>query len=267
LRSRNNFDLTTKFPELLNAESSFRASCGLLDGEIVCLDEAGKPDFGNVIHRMHKTSGADIERAAKKHPVYCYVFDILYLDGRPVVNEPLMKRKEWLADVIKKNSAYRLSEIVEDGKSLFNAAAELGLEGVMAKDRNSKYQPGKRTDSWYKIKVNQTAECIIIGFTKGKGSGNELLGALHIGEFINNKLIYRGKAGTGFTAKNIKEIYTELKKLKEVKKPIKVKIIDEKQTIWVEPKLVCEIKYLSVTKENYFRGAVFLRLRPDISKK
>jgi bifunctional non-homologous end joining protein LigD len=267
LRSRNNFDLTKKFPELLNAESSLRASCALLDGEIVCLDEEGKPDFGSVIQRMHRTSEAEIERAMKKHPAYCYVFDILYLDGRPVVNEPLIKRREWVDDVIKKNTPFRVSEIVDDGKSLLKAVTEHGLEGVMAKERNSKYLPGKRTDSWYKIKVNQTAECYILGYTKGKGSGNELIGALHIGEYINDKIVYRGKVGSGFTEKSIKEIYTELKKIKESKKIIKDKIINEKQTTWLEPMLVCEIKYLSITKDNYYRGAVFLRLRPDISIK
>lgn len=265
LRSRNNFDLTNKFPELLKVESSFRALCGLIDGEIVCLDEEGKPDFGAVIQRMHKTSSADIERAAKKHPAYCYVFDILYLDGRPVVNESLIRRKEWLNDVVKKNSSYRISETVEDGKALFKAVTKEGLEGIMAKEKNSKYQPGKRTDSWYKIKTSQTAECFIIGYTQDKGEGTELFGALHLGEYINNKLIYRGKAGTGFNTKTMIEIYNEIKKIKEVKKIINVKILDEKNTVWIEPKLVCEIKFLSLTKENYFRGAVFIRLRPDMS--
>ena len=264
LRSRNNLDLTAKFPELLNAEKSFRATCGLFDGEIVCLDEKGKPDFKDVIHRMQRSHEGDIQRAMKKNPAYCYLFDVLYLDGRAVVNEPLVRRRDWLKDAVKKDSAYRLSEIVEDGKALFAAAGELGLEGIMAKEKNSKYFPGKRSDTWFKIKVRQTTESHIIGYTKGKGARGEQFGALHLADYTDGELEYRGKVGSGFDTKIIKEVYTELKKLKVTKKPISEKVLDEKQTIWVEPKLVCEIEYSSMTKDGAYREAVFVRLRPDL---
>lgn len=264
LRSRNNLDLTAKFPELLNAEKSFRATCGLFDGEIVCLDEKGKPDFKDVIHRMQRSHEGDIQRAMKKNPAYCYLFDVLYLDGRAVVNEPLVRRRDWLKDAVKKDSAYRLSEIVEDGKALFAAAGELGLEGIMAKEKNSKYFPGKRSDTWFKIKVRQTTESHIIGYTKGKGARGEQFGALHLADYTDGELEYRGKVGSGFDTKIIKEVYTELKKLQEIKKPISEKVLDEKQTIWVEPKLVCEIEYSSMTKDGAYREAVFVRLRPDL---
>jgi len=264
LRSRNNIDLTKKFPELLNAEKSFRGTCGLFDGEIVCLDEKGRPDFKEVIHRMQRSAEGDIERVMKKNPAYCYLFDMLYLDGRAVVNEPLLRRREWLKDLVKKDSSYRLSEIVDDGEALFAAAGELGLEGIMAKDKTSKYFPGKRTDTWYKIKVRQTAESHIIGYTKGKGSREEHFGALHLGDYAEGDIEYRGKVGTGFDTKIMKEVYSELKKLKEIKKPIKEKVLDEKQTIWVEPKIICEIEYSSITKDGAYREAVFVRLRPDL---
>ena len=264
LRSRNNMDLTPKFPELLNAEKSFRATCGLFDGEIVCLDDDGKPVFKDVIHRMQRSAEGDIQRAMKKYPSYCYLFDVLYLDGREVVNEQLARRRDWLKDAIKKETSYRLSEIVEDGEALFAAAGQLGLEGIMAKDKNSKYFPGKRSDTWYKIKIRQSAEAFIIGYTKGKGSRGEHFGALHLAEYVKGKLVYRGKVGSGFDEKIIKDVNTELKKLKETKKPISDKVLDEKQTIWVEPELVCEIQYSSITKDGYFREAVFMRLRPDL---
>lgn len=264
LRSRNNLDLTAKFPELLNVEKSFRASCGLFDGEIVCLDDDGKPEFKDVIYRMQRSAEGDIQRAMKKHRAYCYLFDILYLDGRAVVNEPLLRRREWLKDVVKKDSNYRISEIVEDGKALFAAAGDLGLEGVMAKDKTSKYFPGRRTDTWYKIKVSQTAESHIIGYTKGKGSRGDHFGALHLGDFIDGKIVYRGKVGTGFDDRLIKEVYTQLKKLKETKKPIKEKVLDEKDSIWVEPKLICEVRYASLTPDGAYRAGVFVRIRPDL---
>jgi len=264
LRSRNNIDLSKKFPELLTAEKSFRGTCGVFDGEIVCLDKKGKPDFKEVIHRMKRSSENDIQRAMKSHPAFCYLFDLLYLDGRPVINEPLLRRREWLKDAVKKDSAYRLSEPVEDGEALFSAAGELGLEGIMAKEKNSRYFPGKRTDTWYKIKVRQTAESHIIGYTHGKGNRAGTFGALHLGDITESDIIYRGKVGTGFDDKIIKEVYNELKKLKEIKKPIKEKVLDEKQTIWVEPCLICEIQYASITKDGAYREAVFVRLRPDL---
>lgn len=264
LRSRNHIDLTAKFPELLIAEKSFRGTCGLFDGEIVCLDEKGRPDFKNVINRMQRSSESEIQRAMKKNPVYCYIFDLLYLDGRSVVNEPLIRRREWLKDAVKKDSSYRLSEIVADGEALFDAAGKLGLEGIMAKEKNSKYIPGKRSDSWYKIKIRQTAESHIIGYTKGKGTREEHFGALHLGDYISGQIVYRGKVGTGFDSKIIKDLYEELKKLKVIKKPIREKVLDEKQTIWTEPKLVCEIQYSSITRDGAYREAVFVRLRPDL---
>jgi ATP-dependent DNA ligase len=213
---------------------------------------------------MQRTNENDIQRAMKKFPAFCYVFDLLYLDGRSVVNEPLIRRREWLKDAIKKDTPYRVSEFVEDGESLFAAAKEHGLEGIMAKDKNSKYLPGRRNDSWYKIKVRQTAESYIIGYTAGKGSRGEHFGALHMGDMVDAKLVYRGKVGSGFDDKIIKEVYGELKKLKETKKPVSDKILDEKQTIWVEPKVIAEIEFSSMTRDGYYREGVFLRLRPDL---
>ena len=139
-----------------------------------------------------------------------------------------------------------------------------GLEGIMAKEKNSRYFPGKRSDSWYKIKIRQTAESYIIGYTKGKGSRGEHFGALHLGDIIKGEIVYRGKVGSGFDTKNIQQVYELLKKLKVIKKPIKEKVLDESQTIWLEPKLICEIQYASITRDGAFREPVFLRLRPDL---
>jgi ATP-dependent DNA ligase len=250
----------------LNAEKSFRATTGLFDGEIVCLDEQGRPEFKDVIHRMQRSAEGDIQRAMKKLPAFCYLFDVLYLDGRAVVNEPLARRREWLRDAVKKDSSYRLSEAVEDGEGLFAAAGELGLEGIMAKEKSSRYFPGKRSDNWYKIKVKQTAESYIVGYTIGKGNREDQFGALHLADVIDGKLKYRGKVGTGFNTRNMKEVFDELKRIKKAKKPVSEKVLDEKQTIWLEPKLMCEVQYSSYTRDGAYREAVFLRLRPDLEK-
>jgi DNA ligase D-like protein (predicted ligase) len=264
IRSRNQRDVTDQFPELLAGDKAFRATCGLFDAEIVSLSASGKPEFRKVINRLQSTGETTIQKLAKANPVHCYIFDCLYLDGRSLVNDPLMKRKEWLNDVVRTDSPYRVSEFVEDGNSLFEAAREHGLEGIMAKRKDSKYVPGRRSDLWVKIKVRQTAESMIIGYTQGKGNRGQTFGALHIADKINNELHYRGKVGTGFDDAMMKEMFTELQKLPRVKKPIKEKVLDEKVTIWVAPQLWVEISYSQLTPDKMYREPVFLRLRLDL---
>ncbi|MEJ0033714.1 MAG: hypothetical protein WDO15_26765 [Bacteroidota bacterium] len=173
----------------------------------------------------------NIQRAAKSNPVFCYVFDCLYLDGRPLVNEPLLRRKEWLKDAIKHDTPYRVSEYIDDGESLFAAAKEHSLEGIMAKIRDSKYTPGRRNDCWLKVKIRNTRECVIIGYNPGKNDRGATFGGLHIAERIDGELVYRGKVGTGFDDALIKQIFAEIKTLKETKKPITIKVMDEKTSI------------------------------------
>ncbi|MEX2335726.1 MAG: non-homologous end-joining DNA ligase [Fulvivirga sp.] len=264
--SRNQISLNRQFPELMNVEKAFRANTGVFDAEIVCFDKAGKPNFKTVINRMQKTGEADIERSAKKYPAYCYLFDCLYLDGRPLVNDPLARRREWMEDSLRRDTPYRISEIVTEGKELFEAAKKMALEGIMAKDINSRYLPGKRSTNWLKIKVNQTAEATIIGYTSGKGDREGGLGALHVAQSINGKLIYRGKVGTGFNGKLIKELYPKLTALPKIKKPVDDNPPDKKSTTWIEPRLNCEVQYSRITDKGYFRDPVFLRLRPDLDE-
>ncbi len=263
IRSRNQHDITQKFPELLIPNEAFRATSALFDAEIVVLDEGGRPVFKNAIHRLQQTTDGAIERAKSKYPVVCYLFDCLYLDGRPITNEPLVRRRAWLKDAIKRDTPYRFSETVEDGEELFAAASAMGLEGIIAKERNSVYQPGKRSAHWIKIKTRQTTDCVIIGYTKGKGDRESLFGALQIAERDGENLRYVGKVGTGFDTKLMKEILAELKKLKEIKRPVKEKPLDEASTIWVEPKLMCEVQFASLTKDKMLREPVFVKFRLD----
>lgn len=264
IHTRKQHDITQRFPELLIPERAFRVTSALFDAEIVVLDEAGKPVFKDAIHRVQQATPAGIERARAKFPVVCYVFDCLYLDGRPIVGEPLVRRRAWMKDAIKKDTPYRVSEIVDDGEGLFNAARAMGLEGIMAKDRTSTYQPGKRTPQWIKIKTRQTIDCIILGYTKGKGDREELFGALQLAVMDNGSLRYVGKAGSGFDTKSMKEILGQLRKLNPIKRPIKEKPLDDAQTVWLEPTLMCEVQYASWTKDNMLREPVFVRLRPDL---
>src|ERR1051326_185767 len=264
VRGRNGFDVTKQFPELAIPEQAFRATSALFDGEIVCLEADGRPNFRNVIHRMQQNAEGAIERARAKHPAVCYLFDCLYLDGRSIVNESLARRREWLADAIRTNPAYRRSETMEDGAAFFEAVKQIGLEGIMAKQRDSTYQPGRRSDSWLKIKARQTTECVIIGYTKGKGDRESTFGALHLAQVEGEGLKYVGKVGTGFDEQSMKAVFAELQKLTRIKRPIKEKPLDDAQSIWLEPKFMCELAFASITPDGLLREPVFVRLRPDL---
>ena len=265
IHGRRRLDITKQFPELQIPEQAFRATSAVFDGEIVCLDAEGKPDFGKVIHRMQQTTEGGIERAKANHPAVCYLFDCLYLDGRPIVNEPLMRRREWLEDAVRAGSAFRLSEVVEEGPALFEAVKQMGLEGIMAKQRASAYLPGKRNDAWLKVKAKQTVECAIIGYTQGTGERESSFRSLHLAQVDGDSLKYVGKVGSGFNDRSLKAVFAELKKMKTVKKPIKEKLAESAQSVWVESKLICEVEYASLTKEGLLREPVFLRLRPDLA--
>jgi ATP-dependent DNA ligase len=168
-------------------------------------------------------------------------------------------------DSVKKDQPYRVSEIVDEGYELLGAARQLGLEGIMAKDIHSKYTPGKRSTSWYKIKVRNTTDCVIIGYTPGKGDRNPHFGALHIATKDNGELTYRGKVGTGFDSKLLKSTYAEVKTVKKAKRPVMEKPLDDAITTWIEPKLWCEIQFASITPNGTYREPVFIRMRPDLS--
>jgi DNA ligase D-like protein (predicted ligase)/DNA ligase D-like protein (predicted polymerase)/DNA ligase D-like protein (predicted 3'-phosphoesterase) len=265
---RKGMDITNQFPELLTSEQSFRASSGVFDGEIVCLDPDGKPNFGNVISRMQQVGQGPVDRARAKHPAVCYLFDCLYLDGRPIVNEPLARRREWLADAVrteKAENAYRVSETFEDGASLFQAVRDMGLEGVMAKKRDGTYLTGKRSESWLKIKTRRTMDCVIIGYTQRKGDRQAGFGALHIARAEAGGLKYVGKVGTGFNDGLLTAISQALKKLTTNIRPVKETPLDSKGSVWVEPKLMCEVQYASITQDGMLREPVFIRLRPDLA--
>jgi bifunctional non-homologous end joining protein LigD len=263
IRSRKGMDITKQFPELAIPEQAFRATSGLFDGEIVCLGGEGKPDFESVITRMQQTTESAIERIRASCPALCFLFDCLYLDGRPIVNEPLTRRREWLQDAIRKDVPYHISDVFEEGEVFLGAVKEMGLEGVMAKRRDSAYVPGKRSESWLKIKTRQTIECAIIGYTPGEGERSATFGALYLAQPNGSELKYVGKVGTGFDGATLKAVSAELKKLKEIKRPIKEKP-DSARSIWVEPKLICEVQFATTTKEGILREPVFVRLRPDL---
>ncbi len=155
IRTRSLRDVTAHFPELCLPEQAFYASVAIFDGELVCLDETGRPIFTDVTGRLQARGETGIARARTRHPAVCHLFDCLYLDGRPIGSEPL-----------------------DRPVPLFAAARSVGVEGIVAKERGSSYLPGKRASTWQKIKVRRTTECLLIGYTKGDGA--QTFGALHL---------------------------------------------------------------------------------------
>jgi bifunctional non-homologous end joining protein LigD len=264
IRSRNGNDITRQFPELQHAAQSFHATSALVDGEIVCPDVDGKPSFQNVIHRLQLKGETAIRHAMAKFPALCFVFDCLYLDGRPIVGEPFTRRREWLEDAVKQPLAFRLSALVEEGEALLDAVRRIGLEGIMAKRRDAIYSPGKRTGAWLKIKTRQTLELVIVGYTLGKGDREPTLGALHLAATGDDGLEYVGKVGTGFDQRSLKMLWAKLQKLKKLKRPATSKPPDDTNSVWCEPKLLCEVQFASRTRDGRLREPVFMRLRPDL---
>ena len=262
--SRSGRDITSRFPELVADRNFIKAEAGIFDGEIVCLDEEGRPLFSNVISRMHRAGEASIKKASTSLPVYCYLFDCINLDGKDITSLPLHKRQAWLEVNIKKGSHYRISESMTDGQALHDAAKQMDLEGVMAKKIDAPYIIGNRSTNWLKIKFRTTDDAIIIGYTAGQGDRSNLFGSLHLAKYVKEKLVYMGRIGTGFDMAKLKEVLALLKPLETNKRPIKEKVDKERETTWIEPKLYCELKYASLSSNGTYREPVFLRMRPDL---
>jgi ATP-dependent DNA ligase len=159
-----------------------------------------------------------------------------------------------------------VSETVEDGELLFEAARAHDLEGIMAKKRDGKYLSGKRSNLWLKVKVRRSGDCLIVGYTPGKGDRESTFGAIQIAEQMPEGLLYRGKVGTGFDQEALKAVWGHLKSLNKVSKPGMSggKVVDERLTTWVQPALFAEISYARITPDFMYREPVFLRLRPDL---
>jgi len=267
ITSRNGNDITAQFPELSGTDKAFRGTCALFDAEIVCLDAGGKPNFKKVITRLKASGETNIQKLMRTHPVKVYIFDCLYLDGRTLIHEPLVRRREWMADAIKSGqSPFRISEAVEDGEALFAAAREHQLEGIMAKRKDGKYLPGRRSDLWQKIKVRNATECVIMGWTTGKGNRGETFGALQLAEWVDDQWWYRGKVGTGFDDAMLEDLRSALAELPRTPAPALQggAVMDEKITQWVQPVLMAEVSFSMRTADGMFREPVFVRLRPDL---
>jgi len=262
LKSRNGKELKYNFPEL--SELQQLSSNVVVDGEIVVLTE-GKPDFQSLLKRSQAVSEVEIKRQAMRTPVIYVVFDILERDGKPLTNLLLMERKKVLRESLGEGKNVVVSDFVEEkGEAYYESALNKGLEGVMAKRKDSRYEEGLRTGSWLKIKKLRTCDCVIFGYTRGAQSREKTFGALLLGVYDKDgKAVYLGKVGTGFTEEMLGILTDKFEKLKTDVAPFQSEVGDV--VTWLEPKLVCEVAYQAVTQDTKLRMARFHGLREDKS--
>jgi bifunctional non-homologous end joining protein LigD len=270
LVSRNQNELTAQFSELGSLPKYVKAERAILDGEIVALDEQGRPSFSLMQQRTGFQPGKRRLPGRAGVPIIYYAFDLLYLDGFDLRRVTLEQRKQLLQERIKAGELVHFSDhFAEKGLDLFEAAKQRGLEGIVAKKRNSCYEE-KRSRDWLKIKITQRQECVIGGYTDPEGS-REYFGALVLGLYDRQgRLIHVGQAGTGFDHKTLKEMFARLQPLKTKQNPFYGSIGSLRKVQFVRPELVAEIKFSEWTHETAeggvkLRAPVFLGLRTDKS--
>jgi bifunctional non-homologous end joining protein LigD len=266
LVSRNQNDLTGEFPELSELSKSIKATDAVLDGEIVVLDDLGRASFSLMQQRTGIRKGGRRTGAKRELRVVYYIFDLIYLDGYDLRRVALEQRKETLAQIIVPGELVRYSDHFPQGLALFDVARQKALEGILAKKRLSHYEE-RRSQEWLKIKVTQTVDCVVGGYTDPEGS-RQYFGSIVLGLYDKKgRLIHVGQAGTGFNQAMLKEIWQVLKGLEINRNPF-YGDVDAAHVHWVKPERVAEIKFTEWTHETVeggmkLRAPVFLGLRED----
>ncbi len=269
LVSRNQNDLTPRYPELKDMAKLIQAKTAILDGEVVALDEEGKASFSLMQQRTGFRPGGRRAVGNADVPVLYYAFDLLYLDGYDWRRVPLEERKRQLASLVVAGDVVRYSDhYAERGKTLFEMARQKGLEGIVAKKRASLYEE-RRSREWLKIKIRHRIEAVIGGYTEPEGSRAHF-GSIVLGLYDKKeRLIHVGQAGSGFDQKSLGEISKVLKKLVTKKNPFYGEVEALRKVSWVRPELVAEIEYSEWTEGTSdgsgpkLRASVYLGLRLD----
>ena len=266
LQTRNARDVSDAYPELHMIHELVNQVNAVVDGEIVAFDDSGKNSFEALQQRMNLRNEREIKRMSKQIPVTLVAFDLLWLDGNDLTGLPLQERRELLEGIVEQDERLQVVAHVEgDGKAFVDAARRLGLEGVVAKRVGSKYQPGRRVPDWRKIKLTNTQDCVILGWTRGQGNRDATFGALLVGAYVDGEIEWIGQVGTGFTQKMQAIVMGQLQPLVRPTPPIADKELEAvKGATYVEPKLVCEVEYLEITRSTHkMRAPSFKGLRPD----
>ena len=267
LVSRNQNDLSPRYPELQDLPKFVSAKTAILDGEVVVLDEQGRPSFSLMQQRTGVRAHGRQATPRRELPILYFAFDVLYLEGYDLRRVNLDDRKRVLREVLKDGDIVRYSDhYAGQGVALFNAAKEKGLEGIIAKKRNSCYEE-RRSHEWLKIKITQTVDSVIGGYTDPEGA-RQYFGSLVLGLYNEKKqLIHVGNAGTGFNQVTLRQISEVLKAIESDKNPF-TGPVEPRKVHWVKPVRVAEVKFSEWTHETNegglkLRAPVFMGLRED----
>jgi bifunctional non-homologous end joining protein LigD len=264
LQNRNLRDVTASYPEIQNVAEKIRARKAIIDGEVVVLSEKGTPDFG----RLQGRFGLDpkrVDAARRENPVTYVAFDLLHLNGKDIINDPLETRKNTLRNLIDEGPHLLYGDHIEkNGLRYYKEALKLGFEGTIAKEKHSPYLLGMRSSFWIKSKGTRTLDAIVVGYTEGEGMRAPSFGSLVMAMYDDNgDLVHVGNVGGGFDNKTLFQMKPMLDRL-VVKKPIITGPIEAPSPItWVRPTIVCEILYANITTDRKLRFPRFSRLRTD----
>ena len=264
LLSRRGNELGAAYPEVVKALEALPHPTLAMDGEVVVLDDKGRPSFQSLQKRAMLSGAREIAEASRRWPVVLYAFDLLAYEDLDARKLKLSERKEVLRDLLPRDPAspLRFCDHVEDrGEELFERVQRLGLEGMMAKKADSPYEGG-RSSSWLKVCVDRRADLAIIGFSPPEGSRLGF-GAAHLGAYEDDRLVYVGRVGSGFTDRQLEELHAALKEETIDAPSCAIPPLVGRGSTWVRPRLVCEVRYKSLTEERQLREPVFVRLRDD----
>jgi bifunctional non-homologous end joining protein LigD len=269
LLSRKGRDDTRAYFEVADELTKINVETAILDGEVVVTDPAGRPNFGLLQHRINLTKPSDIDRAAKAYPAQLMVFDILELNGQSLIKKSYQERRGILEELVpaQPGSLIQVPPTFDgDLRAAMATADQLQLEGVVAKRRNSTYQPGRRTHTWLKIKLHRAQEVVIGGWRPGQGRRSGGVGSLLMGIPTTDGLHYVGRVGSGFNDRQLDDIQARLDKLSRKTSPfVDVPREDARDAHWVTPSLVGEVTYGELTEPGRLRHPVWRGLRPDKS--
>ena len=264
LMSRSGEDVTPRYPEIHAMGRALGSREVILDGEVVALDEKGRPSFEEIQQRMGLTSESEVRRKMKLVPVTYMVFDLLWQDGHSLIDQPYAERRRLLAQLKLAGDSWQTPPWEKGGgQAMLEASAKAGLEGVMAKKLDSKYEPGRRSGAWLKVKNRYRQELVIGGWLEGEGKRRGYPGALLAGYYDKDKkFVYAGKVGTGFSDAMLEKLAVLMKPLEQAKSPFDVGSPPRKAH-FVKPKLVAEFEFVEWTRSGQLRAPSFKGLRND----
>ena len=267
LQSRRGIDLTAAFPEIVADLATQAVDSMIVDGEIVALDATtGRPSFNHLQNRRELKTPTEVAAAQREAPVVMLCFDLLHFAGINLRGSTYVDRRRYLSQCLLTTSHLQLVHAMDNAEKLYEASLAAGFEGIVAKRKDSTYQPGKRSNAWLKIKATQTAEFVVGGYTKGKGV-REPLGSLLLGYWSGSKLHFAGHVGSGLDDRVIAELGKRFGKLERKALPFVEKPPLQRPTTWLDPELVVEVSFAEWTPDGMLRAPVFQRVRDDIESR